>query len=101
MHRLGAIGRNAVGLPGFDQPLPQRRPVIGRDVDLVAQLAGKADPEDPHREAGDIGLAHAHERKGGAVEREPGGERGQHFAGARPDQGRIRPLFRHRGAKHL
>src|ERR1700693_2072482 len=44
MHRLGAVGSDAVRLAGGDQLLPEREAIIGRHVDLVAQLAGKADP---------------------------------------------------------
>ena len=51
VHRLGAVGRDAVRLRRPPQRLPHRAAVVGRHVDLVAELAGEADAEDARRHA--------------------------------------------------
>ena len=67
MHRLGAVGRDAERLARGIDRLPDRAAVIGRHVDLEAELAGEADAEEPRRHAADLALADAHMRHGFAA----------------------------------
>ena len=48
MHGLGAERCEIVALAELDAALPERQAVVRRDLDLVAHLAGEADPEQSH-----------------------------------------------------
>ena len=56
VHRLGAVGRDAVCLAGLVERLPDGAAVARRHVDLEAELAGEADAEQPRRHAADLAL---------------------------------------------
>src|SRR3546814_2678555 len=49
MHGLGAVRRDAELAAGFVERLPEVKSVAGGHVDLVADLAGEADTEQPSR----------------------------------------------------
>src|SRR3546814_11798411 len=53
MHGLGAVRRDAELAAGFVERLPEVKSVAGGHVDLVADLAGEADTEQPSRHAPD------------------------------------------------
>src|SRR3546814_5961980 len=64
MHGLGAVRRDAELAAGFVERLPEVKSVAGGHVDLVADLAGEADTEQPSRHATDSPARHRHVRKG-------------------------------------
>ena len=102
--RLGAAPRSpaprvpARRPPGVDDRAPQGAAVPGRHVDLIGELAGKADAEDARRNSGDERLAvrHERERRGGQIH--VGSERPQDLAAPRPDDGDRGPLLGDGGA---
>ncbi len=57
VHRLGAVGRDAVLRAGRHQRFPDVPRLVGADVDLVGELAGEADPHHARRHAGGGSLA--------------------------------------------
>ena len=87
VHRLGAVGGDAEGLPALDHGLPHRLPVVGGHIDLVAQLARERDAEQPARHPADGTDAHRHVGKRLPAEVDAVDE-------GRQDLARLRPLQR-------
>ncbi|MNZ40296.1 hypothetical protein D3C78_578090 [compost metagenome] len=71
---------------GLHQRIPQVFAVARRHVDLVAQLADEADPQQACRDAGDRALAHRQVGEGFRAEVDVGAQLAQHVARARPGQ---------------
>ena len=94
--------RHAVRLPGLPQHVEQRPLVLGRDPDLVAEVAAVRHPPDPGRDHADVDPPERHEREVGRGQR-LGRHRLQHVAGVRtgdgqPDERQARaPRSRSRG----
>ena len=87
--------------PAAMQRSQSARPVARRHLDLVAELAREADPEDPRRHARTSALAHAHVREGLGVEVDARGQLGDQLAASRAAQADRRPLLGDRGAVDL
>ena len=81
---------------GRPQRPPQPGAVLGRAVELPAELADERHAQRAHRHVADRDLAHAHVAE---VER-VGGQRREDLARARAPQREARPARRHVGAAH-
>ena len=77
---------HAVRLAGVPQHVEQRPLVLGRDPDLVPEVARVRHPPDPRRDHPDVDVAERHEREVGRRQRRRR-HRLQHVAGARPGDG--------------
>ena len=93
MHRLGAISRASLSLDLAPYRLPHGAAEARRNVDLVAELAGEADPHEPCGNSADARRAHAHMREGVTGEIDVFDERRDAIARSWPLHGDHRPLL--------
>ncbi len=94
--RAVAAGDEPVLAPGVPQRAPQPGAVLGRAVQLPAELADERHAQRAHRHVADRHLAHAHVREVEGV----GDERREDLRRARAPQREARPARGHVGAAH-
>ena len=95
MHRLGAVGRDPVGLAGSKHGLPHRQTRCRRHVDLEGELARERDACHASRHSCHHSVLDLHELEAVLCDIELGSERRHHRARLRPNHGHRRPLLRH------